>query len=77
MVGSCVQGQPMTNYTNINGSFQYLHAGLTIGAERSFYSIREDEGSLEICIDVLQGTFPSSESYDISYTTASSDAKGV
>ena len=54
-----------------------LLVGLTIGAEQSFYSIKEDEGSLEICIDVLLGTIPSDESYTINYITANGAAEGI
>ena len=54
----------------------FLILGLTIGTEQSFYSIREDEGSLEVCVDVLLGSIPSSETYSISYTTLNSVAEG-
>ena len=54
----------------------FLILGLTIGTEQSFYSIREDEGSLEVCVDVLLGSIPSSETYTISYTTLNSAAEG-
>ena len=53
-----------------------MHAGLTIGTEQSFYSVREDEGSLEICIDVLYGSIPSDDTYTISYSTSESAAEG-
>ena len=53
-----------------------LSAGLTIGTEQSLYTIREDEGSLEVCIDVLLGSIPSSDTYIISYTTTESAAEG-
>ena len=56
--------------------FSGLCAGLTIGTEQSFYSIREDEGSLEVCIDVLLGSIPSSDTYTISYTTSEYTAEG-
>lgn len=53
-----------------------LTLGLTIGTEQSYYSIREDEGSLEVCVDVLLGSIPSSDTYTISYTTSNSAAEG-
>ena len=54
----------------------YANVGLTIGTEQSFYSIREDAGSLEVCIDVLLGSIPSNDTYTISYTTSESAAEG-
>ena len=53
-----------------------LYAGLTIGTEQSFYSVREDEGSLEVCIDVLLGDISSNNTYVIGYTTYESVAEG-
>ena len=53
-----------------------VYAGLTIGTEQSFYSVREDEGSLEVCIEVLLGTVPPNYTYIISYTTSQSTAEG-
>ena len=82
VVGSCVQGwfsQCHKNHLaviNISHIVSGLCAGLTIGTEQSFYSVRENEGSLEVCIDVLLGSIPSSDTYTISYTTSESSAEG-
>ena len=51
--------------------------GLTLGPEKSLYSVKEDEGSLEVCMDVLLGTIPSSETYTISYSTVNGAAEGM
>ena len=84
VVGSCVQGwlrlhlpipwEP--SVINIFHIFSGLCAGLTIGTEQSFYSVKENEGSLEVCIDVLLGSIPSSDTYTISYTTSEYSAEG-
>ena len=57
--------------------FLGVSTGLTVGTEQSFYSVREDDGSLEVCIDVLFGTIPSNNTYIISYTTSQSTAEGI
>jgi hypothetical protein len=49
--------------------------GVTIGAEESQYSTKEDEGSLEVCIDVLLGTIPSSQTYTFDYSTVNGAAE--
>ena len=89
VVGSCVQGwsrlylhghgsHPMVySSSNLSHILSGLCAGLTIGTEHSFYSVREDESSLEVCIDVLLGSIPSNDTYTISYTTSDSAAEGT
>ena len=85
VVGSCVQGWLKVHFEghklsdsviNISHIVSGLYAGLTIGTEQSFYSVRENEGSLEVCIDVLLGSIPSNDTYTISYTTSESSAEG-
>ena len=51
--------------------------GLTLGTEKSLYSIKEDGGSLEVCIDALLGTISSSDTYTVSYTTVDDAAEGI
>ena len=50
--------------------------GLTLGTKKSLYSIKEDGGSLEVCIDALLGTIASSDTYTVSYTTVDDAAEG-
>ena len=50
---------------------------MTLGPEKSLYSVKEDEGSLEVCMEVLLGIIPSSETYTISYSTVNGAAEGM
>ena len=58
-------------------SFHYNVLGLVLGSEKSLYTVKEDEGSVEVCIDVLMGTISSGDTYTISYTTANGAAEGI
>ncbi|CAI8052154.1 Sodium/calcium exchanger 2 [Geodia barretti] len=63
----CIAG-----YTEVVG---YCVQGLTLGTEKSLYSVKEDEGSLEVCIDVLLGSISSGDTYTVSYTTVNGAAQ--
>lgn len=52
------------------------YIGLTIGLQHTVYSVSELAGSVEVCVEVLEGSHLASEAVLVNYFTANGDAVG-